>query len=120
MILLINDKDENVLQYKVNEVMKKLEYWFQKNNLMINIRKTVAMSYHTKQSKFWIRPKIITDIAYKSDTKFLGIDITENLKWTAHDNILRLQLRKVCYIFISFQGIMRLGMIGSFYISKFE
>jgi hypothetical protein len=50
---------------------------------MINIGKTVAMSYHTKQSAFPMRPKITyrnTDIAFKSDTKFLGIHIKENLK----------------------------------------
>jgi len=45
---VIIKRDENVLQHKVNEVMKKLEFWFQKNNIMINIGKTVAMSYHTK------------------------------------------------------------------------
>jgi hypothetical protein len=54
--LLIIERDENVLQHKVNEVMKKLEYWFKKNNLMLNIGKTVAMSYHTKQSRFLMRP----------------------------------------------------------------
>jgi hypothetical protein len=85
--LLIIERDENVLKYKVIEVMKKLEHCFQKNNLTINIGITVAMAYHTKQSKFLMRPKITyrnTDIAYKSDTKFLGIHITENLKWTTH------------------------------------
>jgi len=45
--VLVIERDENVLQYKVNDVMKMLEYWFQKNYLMINIGKTVAMSYHT-------------------------------------------------------------------------
>jgi hypothetical protein len=35
--LLMIERDENVLQYKVNEVMKNLEYSIQKNNLMINI-----------------------------------------------------------------------------------
>ena len=59
---------------------------------MINIGKTVVMSYHTKQSRFQMRSKITyryTDIAYNSDTKFLGIHITENLKWTTHIRILR-------------------------------
>ena len=60
--LLIIERDENVLRYKVNKVMKKLEYWFQKNNLMINIGKTVAMSYHTKQSKCLMRPKLLIEI----------------------------------------------------------
>ena len=55
---LLIKRDENVLQNKINEVMKKLEHWFQKNDLMINIGKTVAMSYHTKHSRFPMKPKI--------------------------------------------------------------
>ena len=120
---VIIERDENFLHHKVNEVMKKLEYWLQKNNLMINIRKTVAMSYHTKQSRFLMRPKITyrnTDIAYKSATKFLGIYITENLKWTTDICILRLQLSKVYYIIKLVQGIIGLGTTRSFYHSKFE
>ena len=81
---------------------------------MTNNGKTVAMSYHTKQSRFMMRPKTTyrnIDIAYKPDTKFLGIHITENLKWTTHICILRLQLSKVCYIIKSVQGIMGLGII---------
>jgi len=103
--------------------MKKLEYWIPKNSLMINNGKTVAMSYHMKQSRFPMGRKISyrnTDIAYKSDTKFLGIHITENLKWTTCICILRLQLSKVCYIIKSVQGIVGLGMIRSFYHSKSE
>jgi hypothetical protein len=69
---VIIKRDENVLQHEVNEVMKKLEFWFKKNNLMINVGKTVAMSYHTKQSRFLMIPKFTyknTDIAYKYDNK---------------------------------------------------
>ena len=111
--LLIIEKNENVLQ-------QKLKYWFQKN--MINIGKTVAMSYQTKQSIFPMRPKITyrnMDIACESDTKFLGIHITENMKWTTHICILRLQLSKVCYIIKLVQGISGLDMIRCFYHSKF-
>jgi len=92
-----------------------------KKNLMINNGKTVAMSY-TKQSRFLMRPKITyrnTDIPHKSDTKFLGMNITENLKQTIHICILR-QLSKVHYIIKLVHGIMGLGMIRSFYHSKFE
>jgi len=39
--LLIIERDRNVLQHKVNGVMKKLEYWFRKNNIMINAGKMV-------------------------------------------------------------------------------
>jgi hypothetical protein len=39
------------------------------------------MSFHTKQNRFPIRPKITfrnMDIAYKSESNFLGILITES------------------------------------------
>ena len=110
-------RDEKLLQHKVNEFIKKLEYWFRKNYLMINNGKTVAISYYTKQSRFLMRPKINygnTDIADKSDSQFLGIHITENLKWATHIHILRLQLSKVCYITKLVQGIMGLGTIRNF------
>jgi len=42
--LLIIKGDENGSPDFVNEVMKKLEYWFHNNNLIINVGKTVAMS----------------------------------------------------------------------------
>ena len=81
------------------------------------------MSYNTKQSTFPIRPKFSsrnTDRAYKWDTKFLGIHITEILKWTTHIHILRLQPKKVCYIFKLLQAVTGSGMIRSFYNSNFE
>ena len=121
--LLTIERDENVLQHKVNEVMKKLEYRFQNNNLIINIEKTIAMSYHTPQNKFLMRPKITyknKDIAYKLNIKFLGIYIAENLIWTTHINTIRLQICKVCYIIKSVQGSMGSGLIRSLYQSKFE
>ena len=121
--LLLTGRDEKELQHKVNEVMKKLENWFQENNLMINIEKTIAMSYHTVQNRFPVKPQIIYKserLVYKSNTKFLGIYIEETLRWITHLNTLRQQLCKVCYLIKSVQGIMGSGMIKSLYHSKFE
>jgi hypothetical protein len=91
---------------------------------MINIEKTIAMSYHTTQNKFPVRQQITyksKELAYKSNTKFLGINIEETLKWTTHLNTLRLQqLCKVCYIIKSVQSMMGSGMMRSLYHSKFE
>jgi hypothetical protein len=121
--LLIIERDEKVLQQKVNEMMKKLECWLQNNNLMINIEKTIAMSYHTMQNKFSMRPKITynsKEIVYNLNTKFLGIHIEETLKWTTYLNTFRKQLCKVCYIIKSVEGMMGLSVIRSLYHSKFE
>jgi len=33
--------------------------WFHKYNLIINVKKTVALSFHTTQSRLLVRPQII-------------------------------------------------------------
>jgi hypothetical protein len=38
--LLITGKDECLLQQKITKVMREVESWFQKNNLIINTEKT--------------------------------------------------------------------------------
>ena len=68
---------------------------------MINNGKTVAISFHTKHNVFPIIHKITfrnMDNAYKSESKFLGIHITKNLKWKAHVYSLSLKLSKVSYL----------------------
>jgi hypothetical protein len=51
------------------------------------LERTVTMSFHTKQNILPIRPNITfqnIDIAYKTESKFLGIHILKNLKSMAH------------------------------------
>jgi hypothetical protein len=50
--LLTTGKDECVLQHKVTKVVTEVETRFQKNNLIINTGKTIAMSFHSKQIDF--------------------------------------------------------------------
>jgi hypothetical protein len=66
--LLVTGKDESDCQYKTKNLMEDLEIWFYKNNLMINTGKTIAMSFHTKQKRYPLRPQVTfknMDIAYK-------------------------------------------------------
>jgi hypothetical protein len=81
--LLVTKKDESALHHKIKNVMMELESWFYKNNLLINTEKTIAVSFHTKQHRNSLKPKATfnkMDIGYKSELKYLGIYITENLK----------------------------------------
>jgi hypothetical protein len=119
---LVIERDENVVRHNVNEVTKKFKYWFKKNNIMINAGKMVEMSFHTKLNRFFLRSKITfrnMNIADKSESKFLGIHITEILKWKAHVCSLSLKLSKVSYLIKSTKKIMRSCMIRSIFHSKF-
>ena len=121
--LLINGKDELDLQHKIINIMKELEIWFQKNNLIINTKKTSAMSFHPKQWRDPLRPQIFfnnTEIVYQSELRLLGIHMTETLKWCAHAQFLKAKLCKVIYMVKILKEIMSPYMIKIIYFSNFE
>jgi hypothetical protein len=71
--------------------MKELEICLQKTYLIINIEKTVAMFFHSNQFRNPNKPRAVfnkTEIAFKPKVKFLGIYITEILKWNVHVHLL--------------------------------
>jgi hypothetical protein len=86
---LIIDKDENKLVEKITLLVNCLESWFNENELILNIRKSYALSFHPRQRKSVCKPSIVyneVNIPYKSDVKILGIPMTENLRWNTHKN----------------------------------
>ena len=85
--ILIMDNDEYVLQRKIEKVIHDLEWWCNKNDLIINVKKTGIMSFHNRQVKVPIKPQVTLNglpLEYVADQKFLGIHITETLNWNIH------------------------------------
>ena len=81
--ILVSDENINNLQYKLNNVMSELQTWFTLNSLVVNVEKTLGMSFNTMQNKKPVLPHVIfegRDIPYNNETKFLGLYINENLK----------------------------------------
>jgi hypothetical protein len=60
------------------------------------------------------------DITYKSELQFLGIYITENLKWSIQIKSLSPKLSKVCYVIKSLKEVMSPCMIRSIYYAHFH
>jgi hypothetical protein len=58
-----------------------------------------VFSFQTKRTP--LKPEVKfdgMDIAYKSETKFLGIFIGENMRWDVHVHSLTFKLSKICYM----------------------
>jgi len=103
--------------------MEKMEKLFQINNLMINIEKTIPISFHTVQSRIPVKPQIMyngREVTYKSSKKYLGIHIEETLRCVTHIHTLRNQLSRVCYLITSVQGLMGFNLMKFLYHAKFE
>jgi hypothetical protein len=56
------------------------------------------------------------DIVDKSEPKFLGTHIIENLKWKAHVCSLSLKMSKVSYLIKSPKEIMSSSMLRSIFL----
>ena len=70
-----------------------------KKYIIINSERVAMFCY---SDQFWppSKPQIVcnnTLITYKPEVRFLGIYITENLKWNFHIRLLCSSLSKVCY-----------------------
>jgi hypothetical protein len=121
--VLITDSDVGVLQSKINRVITELESWFNRNNLVINVGKTVVISFHNRQIKFPVKPQVTfnkMNLVYTAETKFLGIYITETLKWNSHVQSLATKLGKVSYMIKSLKEILSQYMIRHIYVTKFQ
>jgi len=67
--------------------MKQFETWFSNNSLIINTDKIKAMLFYFNKTCNLVKPKIVfnsVEINYISKVKFLGINISNNLKWNTN------------------------------------
>jgi len=84
--------------------MNELQTWFTLNSRVVNVEKTLAMSFHTTQNKKPVLPHVIfegRDIPYNIETKFLGVYINENMKWNSHIKYLSSKLNTSYYMISS-------------------
>ena len=76
----------------INMEMPNAMELYKSNKLQIDVNKTVAMLFHTRQKCVNIDEYfIVIDgniISHNTNTKFLGINIGNNITWKAHINYI--------------------------------
>jgi hypothetical protein len=85
----------------INHDIFQLEPWFPMNNMVINSEQTKAMYFQLNKIQDCIEPDITfkkVKINYTSQFRFLGINITNKLKWNIHIQSVCKELSKMCYI----------------------
>jgi hypothetical protein len=84
--ILVMAGNESILQQQINRVMNELQFWFHLSSLMLNTEKTITVFFCTWQKKMSLKQQIkfdSMDVAYKSETKFMGVCVcvNENVNW---------------------------------------
>jgi hypothetical protein len=57
--ILVSEANMNNPKYKLNNVTNELQTWFALNSLVVNVKKTSAMSFRTAQNKKPVLPRCI-------------------------------------------------------------
>ena len=103
--------------------MQLLSSWFYLYKLVINTDKTIAISFHAWQNKSNLKPKTVfqeMDIEYKNETKFLGLYLTEDVKWDVHIKHLCHILKKNYYVIQSLKTITSINILRSIHFANFH
>ena len=93
--VLITGENITTLSKNLNNVVSKIQQWFSLNNLIINTDKTKVIHFHNYQNKLQVLSHLLIKdslIPTSTDTKFLGIHVNKNLKWSHHCDSLKSKL----------------------------
>ena len=121
--VLIADSDESLLQTKIDRVVVELETWFNKNDLMINAGKIGVMLFHNRQTHVLVKLLVTfnnMNMDYTAEIKFLGIKITDTLKWHSHVRLLAGKLCKVVLMIKSLKEVLSPNLIQNIYFTEFH
>ena len=121
--VLTSQSDERLLQTKIGWVVAELETCFNRNDLVINAGKTGVMLFHNRQTHCFVKPLLTFNkmtVDYAAEIKFLGIQITETLKWHSHVQLLAGKLSKVAFMIKSLKEVLSPNLIRNIYFTKFH
>ena len=94
----MSDNRLNILNDRVNFELCKISTWLKINKLSLNVKKTNFMLFTCKKSHSFKQPfNVITDgmkVQQVTETKFLGVIITENLSWDSRIKAIRNKVSK--------------------------
>jgi hypothetical protein len=103
--------------------MKDIQTWFTLNSLILNAEKTLAISFHTTQNKMPALPHVVFEgkgIPYNTDTKFLGVYISGNVKWINHIRYLSSKLNTSLYMISSLKNVTSAHVLRTMYFACFH
>ena len=110
-LLMLADKNLDMLETKINEQIQHVDYWLRKNKLSLNYSKTIFLLINKHRQKkvnenFVIR---LNDklLERSSTVKYLGLLIDDTLNWSYHIQHLSHQLARISGIFYRLRNYVK-------------
>lgn len=109
--ILLSADTHNELSLRGNNVLGKLELWTNENALSVNVNKTKAIIFNSRNKK----PDTLVNLQYKSQAvemvnsiKTLGVYFTQHMQWNDHINSILLKASKAVGIVWRHKSILPL------------
>jgi exonuclease III len=119
----VSADNNEILKEKITNTVPQIEKWFTLNGLLMNRSKTELMSFNPIQCKNVLTGNLeIEDdsFEFKEYTKFLGIYIDQNLRWTVHTDYLRKKLPSIIFAINELRNTVDLPTLKVLYYSNFH
>jgi len=111
--------DTILFNKKIEEIIAKINKWFQLNSLKLNFNKTKFIQFCTK-NKLGTSTYIDQEhngIENSLSTSFLGLILDKTLSWQLHIDKLCAKLKSACYILRTLKPILTLRNLKMIYFS---
>ena len=103
--------------------LQQMQHWSHQHQLALNDKKTTFLQFHTKQKQITITPLLKLNnntITPSSNTKFLGLNIADDLDWLIHTRAISRKLRSGVFLISSLRrkvsiSVLRTTYYGCFY-----
>lgn len=120
--LFIAGRSIEELEQIINEELQNISKWFQANLLSLNIKKTsyiIFRNNNTKKLNITIKIQNIA-IERQNETKFLGVILSSNLKWTLHIDVVLAKISKTIGIIAKVRHIIPQTLTKMLYLTLVE
>lgn len=121
--ILITGENTATLQENINSTIKAAQTWFSVNNLIVNIDKTTTMFFQHHQKQSPVLPHVLFEgrtLPVSVVTKFLGLYISESVKWNYHCDSLKSKLNTGYYMIYLLQKITNPHVCRTMYFACFH
>ncbi len=116
--LLLNDKNPNNLESKVNEELVKINDWLKINKLSLNYTKTNYIIFSRRKKKDNFKVHIQGNVLQRvSHTKYLGAIVDEKLDWKHHVNHIQKKISRASHFFCKLRHYVSLNTLVMLYYS---
>lgn len=120
--IITSGKCAEEVQHKIINIIKQFSEWCAKNQLIINLKKTVLINFYNRIDKSTNSHPVVQNITLTpaSSIKFLGTIVDSQLNWNLHIDFTAKKLNKVYYIIKNLKNKLDTDSIMSVYYANFH